>query len=58
MKQPLPDFFDDDSCSSTDCTGLIPSAPRDDDERKNYETLYKFLPPKNRFESTIKSGKK
>lgn len=30
--------------SSTDCTGLIPSAALDDDEFESYRELYSFLP--------------
>ncbi|MDO4522427.1 MAG: hypothetical protein Q4B57_04670 [Eubacteriales bacterium] len=33
------------AASPTDCTGLIPSAPRSDDEIEAYEDLYPFLPP-------------
>ncbi len=32
------------SCSTTDCTGLIPAGPQSDDEVENYNQLYKFLP--------------
>lgn len=31
--------------SACDCTGLIPSAPIDENEIENYEELYPFLPP-------------
>ena len=31
------------SCSTTDCTGLIPAGPQSDDEVENYNQLYKFL---------------
>lgn len=30
--------------SATDCTGLIPAAPAEDEELENYEELYPFLP--------------
>ena len=33
------------SGSSTDCTGLIPSAPLNDDEFYSYQEVYSFLPP-------------
>ncbi len=33
------------SGSSTDCTGLIPSAPLNDEEFYNYQDVYSFLPP-------------
>ena len=44
------DVMDDDFmggsslCSSTDCTGLIPSLPVSDSEITSYEQLYHFLP--------------
>ena len=44
------DVMDDDImggsslCSSTDCTGLIPSLPVSDSEITSYEQLYHFLP--------------
>ena len=56
MEQKLPDFLDDGTCSSTECTGLIASAPRNADERRNYEDVYKYLPP--RIKSKKKSKKK
>ena len=33
------------SGSSTDCTGLIPSAPLNDAEFDSYNEVYNFLPP-------------
>lgn len=33
------------SCSSMDCTGLIPSAPVSDAQLDSYEALYPYLPP-------------
>ena len=30
--------------SATDCTGVIPSAPKTDIEYQNYDDLYTFLP--------------
>lgn len=36
--------IDIQSCSTTDCTGLIPSGPRSDAEVEHYNQLYKFLP--------------
>jgi len=33
------------SGSSTDCTGLIPTAPLSDAEYDSYQELYSFLPP-------------
>lgn len=40
------DPFDVDiqSCSATDCTGLIPSAPESAAELEHYNQLYQFLP--------------
>lgn len=41
---------DSDDCdylntsSATDCTGLIPAAPAEEEELENYEELYPFLP--------------
>lgn len=40
------------SASTQDCTGLIPSAPVNEDELKSYETVYHYLPPQ------IKNSKK
>lgn len=31
--------------STQDCTGLIPAGPVDEEEMKQYEELYSFLPP-------------
>lgn len=35
------------SCSVQDCTGLIPSAPANQEELEAYEDIYPYLPPKN-----------
>ena len=32
------------SCSATDCTGLIPSAPTSEAERDSYEEVYHYQP--------------
>ena len=40
------------SASTQDYTGLIPSAPVNEDELKSYETIYHYLPPQ------IKNSKK
>lgn len=32
------------SCSATDCTGLIPSAPSSQAERESYEEVYHYQP--------------
>lgn len=34
------------SCSSWDCTGLIPSAPQSEAELQSYESVYHFEPPR------------
>lgn len=31
------------ACSSTDCTGLIPALPENEDQLEAYEELYPFL---------------
>ena len=41
-KYPAADI-DIQSCSATDCTGLIPARPATDEELKNYEELYPYL---------------
>ena len=33
------------SCSTTDCTGLIPAAPINDEEYDSYNDIYFFQPP-------------
>lgn len=43
----MKDDFDIHSCSSTDCTGLIPSLPQSEEELENYEELYPYLPTEN-----------
>ena len=58
---PYPDKKSDDfaqqdylkSGSSTDCTGLIPSAPHSDDEYNSYQDVYSFLPPPPDEDATI-----
>lgn len=47
-QQTLIDSFDylGKAASTMDCTGLIPSLPKDDYEVESYEALYPFLPPK------------
>ena len=32
------------SAAAQDCTGLIPTAPKNEAERENYEELYPVLP--------------
>lgn len=36
--------IDIQSCSAMDCTGLIPSLPRSEEELQNYNELRQFLP--------------
>ena len=36
------------SASATDCTGLIPSAPKTRAERKSYEEVYHYQPKPSR----------
>lgn len=43
-----PSDVDIRACSSTDCTGLIPSLPQSDDELESYEELYHY--PGNIFQ--------
>ena len=38
-------FEFNNSCSTTDCTGLIPSAPVREGAIESYEAVYPFLPP-------------
>lgn len=38
-------FEFNNSCSTTDCTGLIPTAPVREGSLESYEELYPFLPP-------------
>ena len=45
--QKNPDSYDylGASCSSTDCTGLIPRGIIDEEELEAYEALYPYRPP-------------
>ncbi len=36
--------IDIQSCSATDCTGLIPALPETDAELEHYQDLYHYLP--------------
>lgn len=38
------------TCSSYDCTGLIPSEVVNQEEYENYDEMYQFLPPDLRDE--------
>lgn len=38
----IPHALDIKACSSTDCTGLIPSLPQSDAELEAYEELYPY----------------
>ena len=44
-KSPEKDPFDINiqSCSTMDCTGLIPSLPQDEAEQEAYEDLYPYI---------------
>ena len=33
------------SCSATDCTGLIPSLPQSEDELASYNDVVQYMPP-------------
>jgi hypothetical protein len=48
MKQPTPDdkLLESVFCASSanDCTGLIPVAPKSDEELEHYSQLYTYLP--------------
>lgn len=37
--------IDINACSTTDCTGLIPSLPQSEEELESYNDLYPFRPP-------------
>lgn len=41
---PFDETLEMNTCSTYDCTGLIPSAVRDDAEMESYEDLYPYLP--------------
>lgn len=46
----FPYDFDDETddfkaCSFTDCTGLIPSAPENEDELESYKEIYHYNVP-------------
>ena len=44
-KQLIDDFdYLSNAASAMDCTGLIPSLPRDEEEILSYEELYPYLP--------------
>lgn len=42
----LPEYDYLGASSAQDCTGLIPSLPKEKEELESYEELYPFLPPK------------
>ncbi len=42
------------AASSTDCTGLIPSAPINMAEYESYREIYSFVPPYDEKEDTIR----
>lgn len=44
------------ACSTTDCTGLIPSAPASDEEYDAYNDIYFFQPPEITANKTKSKG--
>ena len=46
------------AASAADCTGLIPSAPQNDDEIENYEQIQHYLPPEHLASSAKNKSKK
>ena len=46
--QKIIDSYDylSNAASTQDCTGLIPSAPLNEEELESYNALYKYQPPK------------
>ena len=38
--------FPSNAASTQDCTGLIPGGLQNEEERKSYEEVYHYLPPK------------
>lgn len=45
------------ACSTTDCTGLIPSAPVNDEEYDSYNDIYFFQPPDIPYKQQENPGK-
>ena len=45
--------IDIQSCSATDCTGLIPALPETDAELEHYQELYHYLPDSTRSLESI-----
>lgn len=52
----IDDYDITSSASSMDCTGLIPSLPKNDDEREAYEDIYRYTPPKVRTVNNNSKG--
>lgn len=46
--------IDIQSCSATDCTGLIPSLPQDEAEMEAYEDLYPYITKAKNVAKTTK----
>lgn len=46
--------IDIQSCSATDCTGLIPSLPQDEAEVEAYEDLYPYIAKAKNIVKTTK----
>ena len=45
--------IDIQSCSATDCTGLIPALPESDAELEHYQDLYHYLPDEKKMSPTF-----
>lgn len=41
----IDDYDISNTSSSTDCTGLMPSLPQNEEERESYEDIYRYTPP-------------
>ncbi|MCC8025365.1 MAG: hypothetical protein LIP16_08700 [Clostridium sp.] len=46
-KEKDPYDIDIQSCSATDCTGLIPSLPQSEAELESYEDIYPYITKAN-----------
>lgn len=44
--------MDMDTCSTTECTGLIPSAPTSGAEVEHYNQVFRFLPERGKTPET------
>lgn len=43
--------YEDDPmvCSATECTGLIPSLPENEEEKENYKDIVHYAPKKDKY---------